>query len=168
MTSPGRYRFLACTLLLVAACSGSADTVPTTSGTDRDRAPAESTAPTTPTTTVAEPSTSAPPTTLVSGVDFGLGQIEVTTPASGGGTRPELAWEPVDGAQQYRVTVFTPDGGPYWATQTDAVRVHVGGEPQLNEDAAGPSISSDMTWRVVALDDDRRPLAISERMPLSP
>lgn len=169
MTPAGRCRLLVSVLLVITACSGSAGTVPTTPDDAGNPGPAESTSPSPPTTAaVSKTSTTTRPTTLVPRVDFDLDQIDTTTPASGGGARPELAWEAVDGAEQYRVTVFAPNGGPYWATQTVTPRVHVGGEPQLNEEAAGPSISPGMSWRVVAVGSDRRPLAVSERVPISP
>lgn len=167
MNQWGRCGPLISVLLLITACSGSAGTVPSPPADAGDSRPAESTS-SSASTSVSGPSTTTPPTTLVSGVDFGLGHIDTTTPTSGGGTRPELAWEGVDGAHEYRVTVFAPSGGPYWATQTDNTRVHVGGEPQLNEEAAGPSISPGMTWQVMAVDVERRLVAVSGRAPISP
>lgn len=83
-------------------------------------------------------------------------------------SRPRLSWEPVDGAVRYHVTVFAPNGRAYWATQTRSTSVHVGGEPQLAEGSAGPSVVPGMSWQVLAVDDERAPLAASERALISP
>lgn len=168
MTLRGRGRLAISLLFLIAGCSGGAGTIPTATEVGRGPDAADSPSPGASASTEAEPSTTAPPTTLVSRLEFDVGQIEATAPVSGGGTRPELEWEAVEGAQEYRVTVFAPNGDPYWATQTDNTRVHVGGEPQLNEQTAGPSIIPGMTWRIIALDPDRKPLAVSDRMLISP
>ena len=99
----------------------------------------------------------------------GMPAISQTTPVSGGGTRPALAWETVDGADHYGVYVYTPDGRPYWSWRGRTTTAYVGGggEP-LNEDAAGPSITEGMTWVVIAYDADLAPVASSPQRPIAP
>jgi hypothetical protein len=82
--------------------------------------------------------------------------------------RPLLAWEAVDGAVVYSVTVTAPTGTPYWAWQTDATSVHLGGDPRLDDDQSGPSTLPGMTWSVLAFDADDRPVAASVEAPLRP
>lgn len=82
--------------------------------------------------------------------------------------RPLLAWEPVEGAVLYSLTVTAPTGAAYWAWQTDATSVHLGGDPRLDDDQSGPSTVSGMTWSVIAFDGDDRPLAASVEAVLRP
>lgn len=99
---------------------------------------------------------------------FGLVPAETVTPESGGGTRPLLEWEAVDGAHMYSVVLLTPSGEAYWAWEGTATAVHVGGEPQLEEFAAGPSVVPGMSWSVAAYDDEFHVIAVSQRMEISP
>lgn len=99
---------------------------------------------------------------------FGLVPVETVTPDSGGGTRPLLEWEPIDGAHMYSVVLLTPSGEAYWGWEGTATEVHVGGEPQLEEFAAGPSIVPGMSWSVAAYDDDFHVIAVSQRVLISP
>lgn len=167
MTVGSRRVLLLAVLVLAAACSGGDGSA----GTTQD-SPATSDVPdggevgSTATTGPVENSTTT--TTVVTPVDFDLPSIEVTTPTSGEGPRPELSWEPVPETVRYLVTVYTPSGDPYWAWQGEKTAVHVGGEPQLEPDAAGPSVVDGMTWEVVAVGPDDEPLASSGRMEISP
>lgn len=152
-------------MVTITACSGSTDA----SDTSPAPVPTDATPSTAPLTT--EPpvsTTTVPPTTLVPRLVFQFDTIEITSPDSGGGDRPQLMWEAVEGASLYSVTVFAPNGRAYWATQAATTSVHVGGEPQLDDDAAGPSVVKGMTWQVVAVGNDGTPLAMSDRSPISP
>ena len=82
--------------------------------------------------------------------------------------RPLLAWGLVDGAVLYSITVTAPTGAAYWAWQTDATSVHLGGDPRLDDDQSGPSTVPGMTWSVIAFDGDGRPLAASVEAVLRP
>jgi hypothetical protein len=118
-------------------------------------------------TSTSLPESTTTTTTTFPRLAFDLQTLEVV-PVDADSTRPQLAWESVEGAIRYRVTVFAPSGRAYWATQTRSTSVHVGGEPQLEEESAGPSVVPGMTWQVVALDGQQAPLARSERVPILP
>lgn len=128
------------------------------------------------TTTTAPPVASSTTTiTVESGKDsptvdpaLGIASIAVLTPDSGGGTRPLLEWEPVEGASSYTLVVVTPEGEAYWGWTGPETAVHVAGEPQLEEFAAGPSVVPGMTWSVAAYDDEFHVIAVSPRAPISP
>lgn len=94
--------------------------------------------------------------------------IELVSPQSGAGIRPLLEWSAVDGAAYYLATVYAPDGSPYWTWTGTTTSVHVGGEPVLDDDRPGPSVTVGMTWGVVALDDTIVPIALSDRRPIGP
>jgi hypothetical protein len=113
-----------------------------------------------PTTTVPEPS-AAP-------FFEGLGDVIQTSPESGGGIRPLLDWEPVEGADHYAVVLYAPDRDAYWAWFGADTAVHVGGEPLLRDDAPGPSIVEGMSWLVIAYDAGGLPVAISPTRPIAP
>lgn len=123
---------------------------------------------------VSSPSTTDPAqdptttTTVVVPLNIEVPVIEVTTPTAGEGPRPELSWEPVPETVRYLVTVYTPGGDPYWAWQGENTSIHVGGEPRLEPDAAGPSVVDGMTWEVVAVGSNDELLAASGRMEISP
>lgn len=105
------------------------------------------------------------PTPLVEGWPT----VELTTPTSGGGSRPELVWRAVPDAAHYSVVVLDPSGQPYWSTVVADTSVHVGGgDEALPDDRPGPRVADGSTWSVVALDAAGRPLAASERRPVSP
>lgn len=99
----------------------------------------------------------------------GLGETIVQlTPLSGGGPRPELAWEPVDGADHYSVYLYAPSGAVYWIWFGTDTSIHVGGEPQLNDGAPGPSVIDGMSWAVMAHDADQLPISVSPERPIAP
>jgi hypothetical protein len=115
------------------------------------------------------PSPAATPAASAEPLFAGLGQVVVQlTPESGGGSRPLLDWEPVAGAEQYAVFVYTPSGEAYWAWWGPEDEVHVGGEPQLTEGAPGPAVTEGMSWAVLALDEAGLPLAVSPERSLAP
>ena len=132
-----------------------------TTGAPTTTAPSGTAANTSPTTTAPEDYEQLLP-------ELGLPEIVQLTPTNGGGTRPILEWEPVDGAAMYFVAVVTRDGEPYWAWRTDATAVPVGGEPRLDEGAFGPAVSDGMAWSVTAVGADGELIAISARRPISP
>lgn len=90
-----------------------------------------------------------------------------TTPVSGGGDRPVLAWEAVDGAGDYVVMVHTSDDAPYWSWATTETQVRVG-LTDRPDTAPGPRVGEGMTWVVVARDGDGLPIATSPRRPIAP
>lgn len=94
--------------------------------------------------------------------------IALRTPTSGGGGRPLLEWEGLDGADHYAVYLYAPDGRIYWAWMGRETAIHVGGEPRLREGAPGPNVVAGMTWAVVAYDADLLPITTSEVRPISP
>lgn len=99
--------------------------------------------------------------------DLGLPELALTTPQSGEGPRPELTWEPVEGASTYAVTVYAgPGERARWSWRGGATSVRVG----FVEDTSvgGPNILEGMTWTVVAFDAEDRPIAQSGERPLSP
>ena len=69
-----------------------------------------------------------------------LDEVLLTTPLSGEGLRPLLAWGPANSATYYAVKLYAPDGSPYWAWQGTATQIHVGGEPVLEDYAEGPFV----------------------------
>lgn len=157
-----RFRQSAGTCLIALALAACSTTASESEATTTDEISSD------PTTTVAAEAETTTETTIgVAPPDLQLPAIE-TTPATAGGPRPELNWEPVPDAALYLVTVFDPSGAPYWAWQGETKSVHVGGEPQLRPEAAGPSVIEGMSWEVIALDGDLALLAASERQDLSP
>jgi hypothetical protein len=167
--------FVAVGFLVVAACSGDDDAVSSTTGGGATTAATTTASGTTsetstPDTTTVESTTTTTPTEDLEQLmpELGLAEITQLTPVSGGGTRPILEWEPVEGALNYYVAVVDPGGGPYWAWRTGATAVPVGGEPRLDEGAFGPAISEGMAWSVTAVDADGALIAISAMRPISP
>jgi hypothetical protein len=114
-----------------------------------------------------EAPTEAPPASQPDFLDF-LDAITINTPVSGGGTRPILAWDPVDSADRYGVYLYAPNGQLYWSWQGRESSVPVGGRPQLREDALGPSVAEGMTWMVIAYDVDQFPIAVGGLHPIAP
>lgn len=94
--------------------------------------------------------------------------ITQLTATSGGGARPLLEWEPVDGATEYVVIVFDADAQPYWSTITDRTATHVGGAEALPEGTDGPEIADGYSWAVYADDDSGTPIASSPSRPIAP
>lgn len=101
----------------------------------------------------------------------GLGTVTLTTPQTGGGVKPLLAWEPVDGAALYTVIVFAPDGGAYWAWEGESTSVTLGGGAPSSPpagDRAGPVLQAGMAWSVIARDADGAIIAASGRQLIGP
>ena len=139
--------------LIAAACGG-------------DDATDTATTSTTPAVATTGPTGTGATTTTV--VDDGGDGVVLTTPTEDVGPRPELAWEPVEGAALYQVVLFAPDGSAYWAWQGTETSVPVGGRPLLREEARGPRVANGMSWSVAAYDADGLPIALSEQRPISP
>ena len=97
-----------------------------------------------------------------------LDPVTLLTPTSGSGRRPLLEWTPVAGADHYGAYLYAPSGAIYWAWSGRRTAIHVGGEPQLRDRAAGPSVSRGMTWAVIAYNADMLPIAASELRSISP
>jgi hypothetical protein len=146
---------------VLAGCGGD-DATPTTTTAPGTAATTTSAAIGTTTTTAGE----------VDEVDLpgrlGLPEITLLTPTSGGGTRPILEWEAVDGAAGYEVALNGPGGGIYWAGWATGTSIPVGGEPLVDPAYSGPSVSAGMTWSVAAYDADGYLVAISNMRPISP
>jgi hypothetical protein len=106
-------------------------------------------------------------TSQVSYLDFSEG-MTLTTPTSGGGIRPVLAWDPVDGADWYGVYLYAPNHKLYWSWQGRESSVPVGGRPKLNDDSLGPSAVVGMTWSVIAYDAEDLPVASGGPRPIGP
>lgn len=125
------------------------------------------------TTTAGEATTSTttapmPPSESELAAPLGLDSMVILTPVSGGGDRPDLAWEPVSGAALYHVTLLAPDGTVYWGWSGSETSVPVGGFPRLVPEATGPRIIADMSWTVTATGVDDVPIAVGGPSPLSP
>ena len=82
-----------------------------------------------------------------------VSRIGILTPGTGGGGRPRLEWTPIPEAAVYEVNIYAPSGEIYWAWSGSSTSVHVGGEPLLGPNSAGPTVIPDMTWYVLALDE---------------
>jgi hypothetical protein len=98
----------------------------------------------------------------------GLDPIVLLTPASGGGQRPLLEWEPVPGAVVYMVVVYGVDGSATWSTITEATSIYVGGRQPIPEANSGPRITDGSSWVVYADDVDGLVIAASGRAPIAP
>jgi hypothetical protein len=96
----------------------------------------------------------------------GLPQIVQLTPLAGGGPRPSLDWEPVEGAIRYDVTLYAPDGIGYWAWHGPETSVVVG--ELATPDQSGPRVSPGMSWALLAFDADGLPIASSALRPIDP
>ena len=94
--------------------------------------------------------------------------IDLLTPETGGGARPELTWEPVDHAFFYNVVLLDPTGRGYWGWEGTTTAVHVGGEPVIKEGLSGPSVIDGMNWQVAAYDSDLNLIALSHKQPIAP
>ncbi len=164
-------------VLLTTACAASPDEVtepdPTRTLATEPTAPVPSPTIERPTEVPQEaqptkaPTEAPPPSSQPDFLDF-LDAITINTPVSGGGTRPILAWEPVNGADRYGVYLYAPGGRLYWSWQGREPSVPVGGRPQLREDALGPSVTEGMTWMVIAYDADQFPIAAGGLRPIDP
>ena len=103
---------------------------------------------------------------LASGLNA-LGQVHLSTPESGGGDRPLLTWEPVDGAVQYYVVLRDAADVPYWAWRTAESELLVGWI-ESDPTAPGPRVVEGASWTVTALDGTGGVIAVSHARPISP
>ena len=166
-------RFLASLLLLLAACTSGDAIVPIEPA--EDGSPTVSVAPDGPSSAdetdegpLAVDATPAVEAVVEEVLVPSFTPMTLLTPASGEGTRPLLAWEPIEGAVHYAVTLFAPDGRPYWASLLIETQTYVGGPEQIAEGQAGPRVISGMTWMVIAYDDEQMPIAVSGERPVGP
>lgn len=123
--------------------------------------------PTVSTATIGPATTSAPATTapepLFTAPD--LEAIAQVTPTAGGGPRPDLVWEPVDGAVEYTVVVSDAEGAPWWAWFGDTTEVVLGGVDSSAE-VGGPAAGPGVTWVVFAFGDDGALIGVSAARPI--
>jgi len=170
-------------LLAAAACGGSSDGTEPTAPTVE---PADSTQVSAPATDAvideAGSSDSAPPatdatttTTQPAGPPVELADLDavaaitVTTPVSGNGEHPLLAWAPVDSATLYTVTLHRLDGEPYWAWTGAESQIWLGGFAEAPQpDVDGPFLAEPMTVRVVAFDAQAAIIAASHAIDIAP
>lgn len=95
--------------------------------------------------------------------------VLLRSPATGAGTHPTLAWEPVPDAARYHVTVIDDDGRTVWAWTTDGTEVILGGyEEPPPEHVRGPQLYAPMHWHVLARDAEDRIIAQSGLRPIAP
>lgn len=151
---------LAAVLLLVGTACGGDDTPGTTaaSGTTQPGATSTTTTEATATTTTTTPAEPFLP-------GLGLESITQTTPVAGGGPRPLLSWEPVDGAAAYTVVVFDGEGTPWWSWRGEATEVFIGGF-ETSFEMGGPRAGPGVTWVVFAYDAEGSAIGVSEQRPL--
>ncbi len=149
--------------VVLAACSSGGAETPSSSTTE-----AADTTETTSTAVVADTTTTTTTTTVAEPAIKGADPIEQTTTPSGGGDRPLLEWEPIQGAVTYIVSVFTETGAPYWSAVTTEPRTYVGGAEQIAEGRTGPNVSEGYTWIVYADDADGNLLATSPQRAIAP
>lgn len=153
---------------MTTGCSGPTAQVPapsdaaTPAAVDTVEATDEVVGPTTPAPT---PTPTPAPVAFVQGLDDEV--VVQTTPVSGGGDRPVLAWEAFDGAADYVVAVHDADDRPYWAWTTSDTQVRIG-LTERPETAPGPRVADGTTWVVIARDADGTPIASSPRRPIGP
>lgn len=123
--------------------------------------------PTVPTATTGLATTSAPTTTAPEPLFTapGLETITQVTPTAGGGTRPDLVWEPMDGAAEYTVVVSDAEGAPWWAWFGDSTEVVLGGVDSSAE-VGGPVAGPGVTWAVFAFGDDGALIGVSPARPI--
>ena len=123
------------------------------------------------TTTAAAPSTTPPtsgPPQELADVP-GLTEITVTTPPSGNGEHPLLAWEPVDPAASYSLVLTQADGQVYWAWSGVESQIWLGGSnDRPPATASGPYMVEPMTLRVFALNADGAVFAASQPIEIAP
>lgn len=155
-------RFGPVALVIVLVACGGDDASPTTTASGTGGATTTAPGPGVTTTTASQEPTESP----IAG-DVGLESMILSTPTEGVGERPDFAWEPVEGAASYRVTVLAPDGTFYWGWWGTETSVPLGGFPKLVDDATGPRVVTGMTWTVVAYDADLIPLAVGGPASLS-
>lgn len=162
----GRWAARAVVMAFVVAavgCSGEDEAAPSSAASDVAVERTSSDAPSSRPTPTASPA--VPGEAFVPGLSDDV--IVQTTPVSGGGDRPVLAWEAVDGAGDYVVMVHSDDDTPYWSWATSETQVRVG-LTDRPDTAPGPRVAEGMTWVVVARDGDGLPIATSPRRPIAP
>jgi hypothetical protein len=171
-----RSLILAMVLMVLAAACTSDESSPTTTApppsgdiaattTDGDTESASTTAAVTPqTTTTSEPEPEGP--LYIEGIV--LPSVTLLTATSGGGERPLLDWEPVDGAAWYQAIVVTSGGDTYWTWPTEDTAVFVSGVESDVTTSPGPRIAQGMTWAVLAFDDTNLLIAQSNHRPIEP
>ena len=99
----------------------------------------------------------------------GLETIELLTPASGVGQKPNFEWSAVDGAASYTLFVNFSDGQPYWTWSGEATSIYLGGyDSPPPADAAGPILLDGMSWAVIAFNAEANVIASSNLRPISP
>jgi hypothetical protein len=152
---------LALALILTVAACGDDDTTDTTES-GGTTLPGAATTTTTTDGTITTTTTAAEP--FLPGL--GLETIVQATATSGGGPRPLLAWEPLDGAASYTVVVFDADGSPWWSWQGEETEVHLGGF-QTDAEIGGPTAGAGVTWVVYAYDADGLTIGVSPLRALS-
>ncbi len=159
-------------ITIVSACGGSDSSSttspdPTTASAPPASVEPSSTPSTTPATNPAETSAPAPASELsdLAALDV----IVVTNPQTGNGERPLLAWQPVDGATRYSLTLAEPDGAVYWAWTGASTSIWLGGQhDEPPADAAGPVLLDELVMRVVAVDASDTIIAASAPTPIAP
>ncbi len=98
-----------------------------------------------------------------------LDAIVVDNPPTSNGERPLLAWEPVDGASRYALTLAELGGTVYWAWTGTSNAVWLGGQnDEPPPDAAGPVLVEELVMRVVAFDESNAIIAASTPTPITP
>lgn len=160
-------------MVLATSCGGGDDGAGPL-GDDADSPSSLSSAPATSEAATGTTSTStpqAPTSTVVTETQpliDGVPLLRALTPTADVGIRPVLEWEPVAGAATYRAVVLDSEGQATWMWTGDEVTVPYGGALFPQDHGDGPVVGAGSTWSVVALDDRREVLAISERRPLEP
>ncbi|MCC5948039.1 MAG: hypothetical protein JJT89_06240 [Nitriliruptoraceae bacterium] len=100
-------------------------------------------------------------------IDLDLPGIELLTPASGEGPRPELRWAEVDGASSYLVVLRRDaDGAASWAWRGTGTSVPVG--PVEQPGLGAPEVEAGMSWSVLAFDAADEPVAQSRERSIAP
>ena len=97
--------------------------------------------------------------------------MTLLTPVDGGGRRPLLSWESVQGADYYGVVLFAENDQPYWAWRGDESAIYVGGltgEPPPPEIAVGAIVAPCMTWTTTAYNAEGVPIAAGGPRLISP
>lgn len=96
-------------------------------------------------------------------------EMSVTTPPAGNGEHPLLAWEPVESAAGYALTLTRPDGQTYWAWTGTEPQTWLGGSAeQPTAGSSGPFLAEPLTLRVVAVNADGLIFAASRPVEIAP
>lgn len=98
-----------------------------------------------------------------------LETIELLTPTSGVGQKPNFEWSAVDGAASYTLFLNFSDGQPYWTWSGQATSIYLGGyDSPPPADAAGPILLDGMSWAVIAFNTEANVVASSDLRLISP